>query len=46
MPIHVQFYPLAYVAGVGVMILTMGIASYFPARKASRMSIVEALAHV
>jgi putative ABC transport system permease protein len=46
MPIHVQFYPLAYLAGIGVMILTMAIASYFPARRASRVSIVEALAHV
>ncbi len=46
MPLHVQFYPLAYLAGVAAMILTMVIASYFPARRASRLSIVEALAHV
>jgi len=46
MPIHVRFYPLAYAAGTIAMIGTMAIASYFPARRASRMSIVEALAHV
>ncbi len=46
MPINVQFYPLAYAAGLAAMILTMAIASYFPARRASRMSIVEALTHV
>ncbi|MGH9365866.1 MAG: ABC transporter permease [Thermoanaerobaculia bacterium] len=46
MPIQVRFYPLAYAAGLAAMIGTMGIASYFPARRASRISIVEALAHV
>ena len=46
MPIHVNFYPLAYAAGLVAMILTMTIASYFPARRASRVAIVEALAHV
>ena len=46
MPIHVQFFPLAYAAGFLAMIATMAIASYFPARRASRLSIVEALAHV
>ena len=46
MPIHVQFYPLAYLAGLAVMIATMAVASYFPARRASRVSIVEALTHV
>jgi putative ABC transport system permease protein len=46
MPIHVQFYPLAYAAGLAAMIVTMLVASYFPARRASRISIVEALAHV
>lgn len=45
-PIHVHFYPLAYGAGLASMVLTMGIASYFPARRASRISIVEALTHV
>ncbi len=46
MPIHVQFYPLAYAAGLLVMIATMLLASYFPARRAARLSIVDALAHI
>ena len=46
MPIHVQFYPLAYAAGLSAMIVTMLVASYFPARRASRISIVDALSHV
>jgi putative ABC transport system permease protein len=45
-PLHVRFYPLAYAAGLLAMIATMILASYFPARRASRVSIVEALAHV
>ena len=45
-PIHVGFYWLAYAAGLVAMIVTMTVAAYFPARRASRMSIVEALAHV
>jgi putative ABC transport system permease protein len=46
MPINVQFYPLAYAAGLVAMLATMAIASYFPARRASRLSIVDALSHV
>jgi putative ABC transport system permease protein len=46
MPIDVKFYPLAYAAGLAAMLATMAIASYFPARRASRISIVEALTHV
>lgn len=45
-PISVKLYPLAYVAGFVVMLATVAAASYFPARRASRSSIVEALAHV
>lgn len=45
-PLHVRFYPLAYAAGLLAMIATMILASYFPARRASRVSIVEALTHV
>lgn len=45
-PIHVQLYPLAYAAGFVAMVATMAIASYFPARRASRLSIVDALSHV
>jgi putative ABC transport system permease protein len=46
LPINVRFYPLAYAAGIVAMTSTMGIASFFPARRAARISIVEALAHV
>ena len=46
MPINVKLYPLAYGAGLLAMILTMAVASYFPARRASRLQIVDALAHV
>jgi putative ABC transport system permease protein len=44
--IVVKFYPLAYVVGFASMLVTMTVASFFPARRASRMSIVDALAHV
>jgi putative ABC transport system permease protein len=46
MPINVKLYPLAYGAGLLAMVLTMAIASYFPARRASRVRIVDALTHV
>ncbi len=46
MPINVRFYPIAYLAGLVAMVATIAIASYFPARRASRISIVEALTHV
>jgi putative ABC transport system permease protein len=45
-PIHVAFYPLTYVAGLLAMLATLAAASYFPARRASRVPIVEALAHI
>jgi len=45
-PIHVAFYPLTYVAGLAVMLATLAAASYFPARRASRIPIVDALAHI
>ncbi len=45
-PIHVNFYALAYVAGLAAMLATMATAAYFPARRASRVAIVDALAHV
>lgn len=45
-PIHVAFYPLTYAAGLVAMLATLAAASYFPARRASRVPIVEALAHV
>jgi putative ABC transport system permease protein len=46
MPINVRFYPLAYAAGMATMVLTMLVASWFPARRASRIPIVDALTHV
>jgi len=45
-PIHVQFFALAYVSAALAMTLTSVVASYFPARRAARISIVEALTHV
>jgi putative ABC transport system permease protein len=45
-PINVRLYPLAYAAGLGAMLITMTVAAYFPARRASRIPIVEALSHV
>jgi putative ABC transport system permease protein len=45
-PLHVNFYALAYAAGGVAMIATLVAASWFPARRAARISIIEALAHV
>jgi putative ABC transport system permease protein len=46
LPINVRLYPLAYAAGMITMVATMVGASWFPARRASRIPIVDALAHV
>jgi putative ABC transport system permease protein len=46
LPINVRFYPLAYAAGLATMVVTMLVASWFPARRASRIPIVDALTHV
>jgi putative ABC transport system permease protein len=46
LPINVRLYPLAYAAGFVAMVGTMVVASWFPARRASRMPIVDALTHV
>lgn len=46
LPINVKLYPLAYAAGLAAMVATMLVASWFPARRASRAPIVEALTHV
>lgn len=46
MPLHVAFYPATYLAGLAAMLATLALASYIPARRASRVPIVEALAHV
>jgi putative ABC transport system permease protein len=45
-PLHVKLYATAYTGGALCMFVTMILASYVPARRASRMPIVEALAHV
>lgn len=45
-PIHVAFFPLTYLAGLVAMLATLAAASYFPARRASRIPIVDALAHI
>jgi len=45
-PLHVKFYGAAYLAGLLAMIATLALSSWFPARRATRMSIVEALTHV
>ena len=45
-PIHVQFFALAYVGATLAMTVAAVVASYFPARRATRISIVEALTHV
>ncbi len=44
--LHVKFYAQAYAAGLFAMLATMTAAAYFPARRASRIAIVEALTHV
>jgi putative ABC transport system permease protein len=45
-PLYVKLYPLAYAAGLLAMLTTMTAAAYFPARRASRLPIVDALTHV
>ena len=45
-PINVKLYPLAYLAGVAAMLATMGLAAWAPARRAARIPIVDALAHI
>lgn len=46
MPLHVKVYGAAYAAGALAMLATLALASWLPARRASRLPIVEALAHV
>lgn len=45
-PLHVDFIPLAYGIGFVLMTSTLLIASWWPARRASRLDPVEAIAHV
>ena len=46
MPLHVNLYVTAYAAGALTMTVTLVAASWFPARRAATISIIEALAHV
>ena len=46
MPLHIRFYAATYFAAFATMALTTLLASYLPARRASRIPIVEALTHV
>jgi len=46
MPLHVQAYAVAYAAGAVAMLVTLTLAAWIPARRASRIPIVEALTHV
>jgi putative ABC transport system permease protein len=46
MPLHVNVYLAAYAAGALAMSATLVAASWFPARRAAKISIIEALAHV
>jgi putative ABC transport system permease protein len=46
MPLHVNVYPAAYLAGAVLMIATLVAASWLPARRAAKIPIIDALAHV
>lgn len=45
-PLHVKIYGYAYLLGVVSMAATLLLASYLPARRASKIPIVDALTHV
>ena len=44
--VSVQIIPSVYLAATTAMMLTLALASFFPARRAARASIVASLAHV
>jgi putative ABC transport system permease protein len=44
--LHMKIYGIAYGAGALAMFATSMLASYFPARRAARMKIIDALAYV
>jgi putative ABC transport system permease protein len=45
-PLHIEFFPLAYLGAGIAMTAALALAAWLPARRAARMPIVEALAHV
>jgi putative ABC transport system permease protein len=44
--ISVQIIPTAYLTAAVAMVVTLALASFFPARRAARVPIVESLTHV
>lgn len=44
--LNIRFFPMAYAAGFLMMTATLLVASWWPARRASNLNPVEALAHV
>ncbi len=45
-PLFIRFYPTAYALGAAIMILAVVLATWIPARRASRRPIIDSLAHV
>jgi putative ABC transport system permease protein len=45
-PLHLKVYGWTYATGALVMLATLAFSGWLPARRAARMPIVEALAHV
>lgn len=45
-PLHIEFFPWAWLFAGAAMTATLAIAAWFPARRAARLPIVEALGHV
>jgi putative ABC transport system permease protein len=45
-PLHIDFFPLWWLFAGAAMTLTLALAAWFPARRAARLPIVEALGHV
>lgn len=45
-PIHIEIQPVAYAVAAATLLITLLVASYFPARRAAAAPIVESLTHV